>query len=46
MSWGGHPFSLQRKINAKTMRGQHSETKRAPGGPRNSYSVVLGLILD
>src|ERR1700732_443188 len=46
MSRGGHPFSLQRKINAKTMRGQATETRNAPGGPRNSYSVVLGLSWD
>jgi hypothetical protein len=46
MSRGGHPFSLQRKIKAKTMRGQATETRNAPGGPRNSYSVVLGLSSD
>jgi len=43
MSRGGHPFSLQRKIRAKTISGQLRETKSAPGGPRNSYSVVLGF---
>src|SRR5271154_4556830 len=43
MSRGGHPFSLQRKISAKTISGQLRDTKSAPGAPRNSYSVVLGF---
>jgi len=43
MSRGGHPFSLQRKIRAKTISGQLRETKSAPGAPRNSYSVVFGF---
>jgi len=43
---GGQPASLQRNIKAKTRRGHPRETRRAPGGPRNSYSVVFGLRVD
>jgi hypothetical protein len=43
MSFGGQPESLHRKTRAKTRRGHPRETARAPGAPRNSYSVVRGL---
>jgi hypothetical protein len=46
MSRGGQPLSLQRKTKAKTRRGQLKDTKKAPGGPKNSYSVVLGFNVD
>ena len=46
MSRGGQPFSLQRKIKAKAVKGQLRDTNKAPGGPRNSYSVVLGFNVD
>jgi len=42
-SRGGQPSSLHKKINPNTIKGQEIETKRAPGGPRNSNSFVLGL---
>ena len=46
MSRGGQPASLQRNMRAKTRKGQPRETRRAPGVPRNSYSVVFGLRVD
>jgi hypothetical protein len=42
-SRGGQPFSLQRKIKVKTRMGHRREMSRAPGGPRNSNSLVLGF---
>jgi len=33
-------------MRAKTRRGQPRETRTAPRGPRNSYSVVFGLSVD
>src|SRR2546430_16158337 len=41
MSRGGQPSSLHKKIRVKTSSGHTTDTSNAPGGPRNSYSVVF-----